>query len=44
MEHKKYGQVEFGLDIVNIIEESIQDLAKLGVTDLLQRSDNLHPQ
>ena len=28
MEHKKYGQVEFGLDIVPLIEESIQDLAK----------------
>lgn len=27
MEHKKYNQVSFGLDIVNIIEEQIQNLA-----------------
>ena len=28
MEHKKYGQVLFGLDVVNIIEEYVQGLTK----------------
>lgn len=28
MEHKKYDQVLFGLDVVNIIEEYVQRLAK----------------
>lgn len=28
MEHKKYDQVSFGLDIVSIIEEKIQQWAK----------------
>ena len=28
MEHKKYDQVLFGIDIVNIIEEKVQELVK----------------
>ena len=28
MEHKKYDQEPFGLDIVSIIEEKVQQLAK----------------
>ena len=28
MKHIEYNQVEFGLDIINIIEKSIQDLTK----------------
>lgn len=28
MKHIEYNQVEFGLNIINIIEKSIQDLAK----------------
>ena len=28
MEHKKYDQVLFGIDIVNIIEEKVQELAE----------------
>ena len=28
MEHKKYEQALFGLDIVNILEEKVQELAK----------------
>ena len=28
MEHKKYDQVLFGIDIVNIIEEKVQEMAK----------------
>ena len=28
MEHKKYDQVLFGLDVINIIEEYVQGLAK----------------
>ena len=28
MEHKKYNQVPFGIDVVGIIEEKVQELAK----------------
>lgn len=28
MEHKKYNQVLFGIDIINIIEERVQEMAK----------------
>ena len=28
MEHKKYNQILFGLDIVDIIEEKVEELAK----------------
>ena len=28
MEHKKYNQVPFGLDIVDILEQKVQELAK----------------
>lgn len=28
MKHKKYDQVLFGIDVVNIIEEKVQELAK----------------
>lgn len=28
MEHKKYNQVLFGMDIINIIEEYVQKIAK----------------
>lgn len=28
MEHKKYDQVLFGIDIINIIEEKVEELAK----------------
>lgn len=28
MEHKKYDQVLFGMDIINVIEEYVQGLAK----------------
>ena len=28
MEHKKYNQVPFGLDIVDILEQKVQELVK----------------
>lgn len=28
MEHKKYNQVPFGLDVVDILEQKVQELAK----------------
>ena len=28
MEHKKYNQVLFGIDVINIIQERVQEIAK----------------